>query len=146
MKTYKDNEGREWQLSVNVGSLKRVKELVGFDLLGDNGDISQSLMELSRNPVLLGDVLYCLCKPQADKREISDIEFGESLAGDAVEQATKALIQEIVDFFPAQKRQRLQTLLGKMEAVEAKALELADVQISKMDINKLAKQASNIGN
>ena len=45
-----------------------------------------------------------LVEEQAKKANVSDAEFGEALAGDAISEATKAFLDELVDFFPAPRR------------------------------------------
>ncbi|MBW7934986.1 MAG: hypothetical protein H3C62_15535, partial [Gemmatimonadaceae bacterium] len=89
MKTFTDNAGRTWTLAINVDVLKRVRGLVDMNLL----DIidGQLIERLYRDPVLLCDVVYAVCKPEADARSVSDEDFGRAMAGDAIEQATKAL-------------------------------------------------------
>jgi len=105
-------------IEVTVATVKRVRALCKVDLnsiveLDKNSKPSAELLErLSSDPVLLVDVLYAVCKPQADKQNITDEDFGEAMAGDAIEHATTALLEEIVDFFPATKRLVMQKILS----------------------------------
>ncbi len=117
MKSFTDNLGRAWTLVVNVATIKRVRALCGVDLNSivevEDGKPSVKLLErLSGDPVLLVDVLYAVCKPECDQRNVSDEDFGASMAGDAVEQATDALLDEVIDFFPAAKRAAFQRILS----------------------------------
>ena len=118
MKSFTDNKGRTWTLEVTVATVKRVRGLCKVDLnsiveLDKNNKPSAELLErLSSDPVLLVDVLYAVCKPQADKLGITDEDFGEAMAGDAIEQATTSLLEEIIDFFPAAKRLVMQKILS----------------------------------
>ena len=117
MKTFTDNMGRTWTLVVNVATIKRVRALCGVDLNSivevEDGKPSAKLLErLSGDPVLLVDVLYAVCRPECDQKGVSDEDFGAAMAGDAVEQATDALLDEIVDFFPAAKRKAFQRILS----------------------------------
>lgn len=124
MKPFKDNEGRTWSVSVTVSAIKRVRDLLGVDLLKvTEGTL---LQELAGDPVLLVDVVFALCKPEADKRGISDVEFGEAMAGDAIDAATVAVLEDLVDFFRSGPRARLRKALAKMEKIEAMALARAD--------------------
>ena len=43
------------------------------------------------------------------------------MAGDAIEQATAALLDEVVDFFPTAKRAALQKILAATRRIEALA-------------------------
>ena len=118
MKTFTDNKGRIWTLEVTVATVKRVRALCRVDLnsiveLDKNNKPSAELLErLSSDPVLLVDVLYAVCKPQADKLGVTDEDFGEAMAGDAIEYATSALLEEIIDFFPEAKRLVMRKILS----------------------------------
>ena len=118
MKTFTDNKGRTWTLEVTVATVKRVRALCRVDLnsiveLDKNNTPSAELLErLSSDPVLLVDVLYAVCKPQADKLGITDEDFGEAMAGDAIEHATTGLLEEVIDFFPEAKRLVMRKILS----------------------------------
>ena len=43
---------------------------------------------------------------------ITDEDFGEAMAGDAIEHATTALLEEVIDFFPEAKRMVMQKILS----------------------------------
>ena len=100
MKTFTDNTGRTWTLSVTVGTIKRVRALCGVDLANiitmESGKTPNvGLLErLAADPVLLVDVLFAVCKPEADAKGITDEEFGRAMAGDAIELAATALRRE----------------------------------------------------
>lgn len=117
MKSFTDNNGRTWCLTVNVATIKRVRAIAGIDLnaiveMGEDGKPDISLLQrLSSDPVLLVDTLYAVCKPECDARNITDEDFGSAMAGDAIDAATSALLDEIVDFFPAAKRMAFKKIL-----------------------------------
>ncbi len=140
MKTFKDTESREWQIAVNVASIKRVRDLAGVDLLAI---VEGTLLErLAADPVMLVDVIYALCKPQSDQRQVTDEQFGQAMAGDAIEQATAGLLEELTDFFPnrrdrASLRRVLETTRGAME----RARDLIEQRIESGEIEKIAEQA-----
>ena len=117
MKSFTDNTGRTWTLVVNVATVKRVRALCGVDLNSvievEDGKPSAKLLErLSSDPVLLVDVLYAVCKPECDQRGVSDEDFGAAMAGDSVEAATDALLDEVIDFFPETKRRAFRKILS----------------------------------
>lgn len=134
MKTFTDNQARDWQVAINVAAIKRVRDTLDVDLLA----VDEKLFEqLIGDPVLLVDLLYVLCRKQAEDRDISDEEFGEAMAGDAVEQATQALLRELTDFFPEAKRQVLRKALDKLDRLQATAIRIA---IDKLDDPQLDAQ------
>jgi hypothetical protein len=128
VKTFTDNTGHEWTVSVNVASLKRVRDLVGVDLMElpsfDQASPAGSLLHrLGSDPILLVDVLFATLKPQADERGVSDEQFAEALGGDALANATDALIIECVGFFRGGVRTALQTVLDKAKKADAILME-----------------------
>ena len=99
MRSFKDTNGTEWEVSINVNAIKRVREVCKVNLLDIvEGGLVQKLMA---DPVVLCDVIYVLCKPQADERKISDEDFGRAMAGDAIDAALRGLLEELVDFSPS---------------------------------------------
>ncbi len=124
MKSFTDNAGRVWTLAVNVAAIKRVRALCDVDLnsiieLDAKNQPSAKLLErLSTDPVLLVDVLYAVCKPECDSRNVTDGEFGAAMAGDAIDHATSALLDEIIDFFPEAKRLAFKKILSATRRFE----------------------------
>lgn len=127
MRAFKDSEGREWIIEINVAAVKRVRDLLGEDLLqAVGGDLVERLAD---DPVLLCDVLYVLCKPKADERGVSDEDFGRSMVGDVIGNATTAFIEELVDFFPAPRRGLLSKAFQKLKLLEAIAIEAGEAKL-----------------
>lgn len=139
MKSFKDNEGREWLVSINVDTVKRVKSLIDVDLL-DIGD-GKLFERLCDNPITLVDVLYCVCFPQVQQRQLTDVDFGKAMGGDAIDHATTALMESLIDFFPSRRRQVLQKALAKLKLMESKILDLAEKTIDDPKLDKKIEEA-----
>jgi len=112
MRSFKDNADRTWTVTLNVYAVKKVRDLLGVDLLDLGGEPSTSagpvdkpdnglLYRLIADPVLLVDVLYVVCQEQADEANVTDEQFGRAMAGDAIDGATKAFLEELADFTPS---------------------------------------------
>ena len=129
MKTFTDNAGRTWTVAINVTTLKQMKSLVGVDLLDVVNDNGTLLERLAGDPVLLCDVIFALCKEEADAKNVTDADFGRAMAGDAIEAATTALLEELVDFFRGEKRATLRRALKLMRRYEEKALKAAQMKL-----------------
>jgi hypothetical protein len=129
MQAFKDTEGREWIVSVNVTSLKRVKGLLGVDLLSAFEPKSELLQRLITEPILLVDVVYVVCKEQADTRGVTDEDFGRAMAGDPIEAAMEAVFEELASFSP-RTRQLYRKALAKLSAFQAKAIQLAETKLN----------------
>ncbi len=144
MKTFSDNAARAWTVQVNVGAIKRVRDLAQVNLLEV---IEGKLLErLISDPVLLCDVIYCLCQPEADAKGISDEEFGRAMGGDAIDGATTALLEELVDFFPQAKRRVLAKALAKLQKLQATALAAVETRLDSPELEKhLEAQLRQLG-
>jgi len=105
MRSFKDNADRTWTITLNVYAVKKVRDLLGVDLLDLGGDQAEPgnglLYRLIADPVLLVDVLYVICKDQADEANVSDEQFGRAMAGDVIDAATRAFLEELADFTPS---------------------------------------------
>ena len=143
MRSFRDNAGRQWSVEINVAALKRVRGLTGTDLMQV---IEGTLIEkLIRDPVLLCDVVYALCKPEADTRSVSDEDFGKAMAGDAIEAATTAVLEELVGFCPSPRdRANLGRVLQATNRVLDKARDLTEKRIetltSEGELDKLVNR------
>jgi len=104
MRTFKDNASRSWSLALSIWTVKKVRDLLGVDLLDLGGSDKPGdglLYRLIADPVLLVDVLYVVCKDQADAAAVTDEQFGRAMGGDAIDAATKAFLEELADFTPS---------------------------------------------
>ena len=140
MRTFKDNAGRTWTISLTVTAVKRVRDLAKIDLLDlANGRVFERLVA---DPVTLCDALYAACKPQADAEGITDEAFGEAMAGDAIEHASKALVEELIQFFPnARERAALSRVVQTMDAAMDRARTLVERRIESGEIERAIANA-----
>jgi len=141
VKTFTDNTGRVWTVALNVGTLKRVRALREVDLMqAVEGKLVEKLIA---DPVLLCDVLYAVCKEEAEKQNVSDEDFGRGLGGDAIDSATTALLEELVDFFPQRRREVLRKALEKMQSLQEKSVRAAMVFLESPELDKRVEDAIN---
>ena len=103
---FTDNAARAWKIELNVWAVKRVRDLLHVDLLDLDGGAAEEpgkglLFRLIADPVLLVDVVYVVCREQAETLGITDEKFGRAMAGDAIDGATKAFLEELADFTPS---------------------------------------------
>lgn len=144
MKTFTDKTGREWNISVTVDAIKRVRSLLDVDLT--EAAAGKLIQQLADNPVLLCDVIYCIVKPEADAKEISDEDFGKAMAGDAIDQATSAFLEDLVNFFPSRKREMLQKVLVKLKNLEAIAAEVVNKRLDSPELEtQMRAELESIG-
>lgn len=144
MHTFKDNVGRTWTLVIHVLAVKRCRAICQVDLYGLVDERFQGLDKLLSDPASLADVLYCLCKDEAEKNAITEDEFYRSLAGDSLELAADAFLQELTDFFPDPRvRAGLQKIWTKSRTVRDRLLDLAEIQLAEIDPDTVARNLSD---
>jgi hypothetical protein len=125
MQTFRDNAGRTWAVSVDVAAIKRVRALAGFDLLSVMD--GKAVDRLIADPVLLCDVLCAVCRPEAERLGVTDEDFGRAMAGDAIDHATQALLEELVSFCPNPRdRKRLRKFVTTMWTTMEKARDVLE--------------------
>lgn len=145
MRTFKDTAGREWQVALSIGTAKRIKDAIDLDIL-DNG---QAVQRIATDPYLMGNVLFLVCEPQCKALGVTDEQFGESLAGDVIDDALTAFIEELVDFFPKRQRPALTAMLAKLTDVQDQAATLATAKVASPEMTariqrEMEKAASEI--
>jgi hypothetical protein len=147
MRTFRDNAGRNWSVAVNVDAVRRLRTMAGVDLMelvqSDPAEDSRKrplLERLLRDPILLADLLYVLCKEEADKLGVSDAEFGRALYGKVIVAARTALLEEIADFFPDEGR-AIQRQADKLLGAYRKLIEQVDLRVQGYDEDQLVEAA-----
>ena len=123
MKTFTDNASRTWTVVLNVDAFKRVKTLLGVNMM--EAVEGKLLEKLVADPILLCDVTYAVCKPEADAKNVTDVQFGQAMGGDAIDLATTALLEELCDFFPQGRRALLRKALEKLRRFQTLANQMA---------------------
>jgi hypothetical protein len=130
MQKFTDAENRTWHIEVTVPVVRRVLgrlEVQLLDLIDVDGPLFKRLL---KDPCFLCDVLFVICEPQATGLNVSDEDFGRALRGNALEDATEALLRGIADFFPDAKREVLMNLLGKMDRYQELALRVISQRLT----------------
>jgi len=141
MKTFTDNAGRAWTLSLTIDAAKRVKGLLNVNLLELEAGDPPLLTRLGTDVILLCDVIFALVKPQADAAGVSDEQFGAALGGEAILAAQTAFYEELVDFF----RKLGRTDLAKAVDAQRRMIDLAvrriETRIEHLDLEAAIETA-----
>jgi hypothetical protein len=117
--SFQDTQGRAWEVTVNYGAMRRVRDSLSVNLMELVG--GPLLERVTADPVLLIDILYWVLKPQADERKITPDDFAEIFDGDSVYAASMALRESVINFFPKDKRE---AALRMVERVDRMAEEM----------------------
>lgn len=145
MRQFCDSKGRPWTLSVTVGTIKRVKALVGVDLLDLTAGDPPLCNRIATDIMLVCDVAYALVKPVADSMSppVTDEEFGESLGGDAIAKCHEALQEEIADFFRQSGRTEMAGMIEGAKRLTTAAIREATQRVQAVDVDKIISTISN---
>ena len=129
MRQFTDTKERVWDVELNVRQMKRVRDVLGIDLVnviqaGKDGAVATDTLDrVANDPILLVDILWVLCEGQAKAAGVTDDDFGSSLAGDSISDATRAFLDELVDFFPWARRLFLKKAVDLARKYETENLE-----------------------
>jgi len=132
MRSFKDADGRDWDVEVTVGTIKRVRATLDLDLT----EIDSAIYKRLADPVLLADLLFVVCERQANDRDLSDEDFGRGLRGDPIDDATAALLDAVADFFPGRRRSLLQAMISKSATLQEQAAKMAMDKITDPETEK----------
>lgn len=135
MGMFTDSAGRAWTIVIDVTAIKRVRSALGVNLLDVIG--GELLNRLTNDPVLLCDILYCLVKPEADSRKLTDEDFGRAINGDVIHNATRAFLESLADFFPSAQREILLKILAKTTEIEQTVLKQAMAKLDNITIDQI---------
>jgi hypothetical protein len=148
MRKFVDNNKDIWTLSIDVGAIKRCVKLMGqnpLDLVKEGKTGFLGLLAKLDDIIWCVDVLWCICKPEADTRNLSDEEFAARFDGDILVEARNELAKAFADFFPeGRQREAMLATIAKMSQIQTKLLEKIDPEIEKfkaLDPNLLANAA-----
>ncbi len=146
MKQFTDSKKRRWDVSVTVAAIKRVRTLLEVDLLDILGN-GELITKLVTDPVLLVDVLYVMCKPQADEQGVSDEQFGEAMAGEPINDATRALLEDLANFSPNPAiRKNMRRVVEAAWKAEEKAGEVLTERLDGGELEKIVDRAVKSAN
>lgn len=141
-----DDSGRTWVVEINVLTVKRIKDTTSFNVVDLMAARAAGLQEISTNPVLLVEVLYCCLEEQADEAGVSPEEFARSIAGDSLFAAMTAFLAAFVNFCPRpDARKALRAAIKQMgrasDLIDQTALREAEaIEINGETIRELSKQ------
>lgn len=159
---FRDDEGRPWRLALTIaaalrvrdnvcidvdseqtqpdGSVALVRKTIPFDIV-DVATIAQTFQILRSQYAKVGEVLYAILSAQVDAKGITREQFLDSLRGDSLESAIKALESELADFFPQRLRRMVRLISAKMEAVSAEMLDRAEAEMEAATLESLSAQS-----
>lgn len=163
MQTIKDNEGRPWIISVTAATGLRIRDAVRlpstspaqttadkgeeaaagepFDIL-NVAQVATTLNVLRGMPLVLAETAWAVVQPQAVTKGVSRESFLESMSGDALDAIGKAIIDAIIEFFPASQRRMVAVLREKLDEVSDALIGAAEKELASIETADVVTAAS----
>jgi len=135
MRTFKDNAGREWPVTINVRALQRARQTLGSDF-GSFTSVGETFQKLHTDDVFLAELAWNLCGQDAEKTGVSEDDFLNSLSGDSMNAAYEAVSGELIDFF---RDPSLRENLRRMAAAAKAGIEQATRAAAEQVETEMAK-------
>lgn len=140
MRTFRDSEGTEWEIRVNVYAVKSLRTALDLDLLSLIKDRMHGFGELMQDYPRFVDMLFVLCREQCNSRQLSDEDFARRLGGDALDNAAQAFVAEYADFFPDPRvRAGLHKVFSLSRQVGDHLVSRLDKELTEADSEKMAQ-------
>lgn len=154
MHSFTDRNGDAWDLDLNIGSAMRLQSRLQIRIedaitLLPADHAEKSLLErISEDSILLFNIIFVLCEDQVQKREMTQEQFAERFTGDAIEQATEALMEELINFSRPARRKILLQLRQLSQEISDRAGEevtrqLADPKFREVLESNLTRSLTN---
>ena len=116
MASFKDKNNQEWVLSISILDVKNLRENMTPPVLLTDSD---GLGRIFDEPENQYEVIWFLVKKQAAERNIDEVAFAKIFT-DSFEEATKAFLETLTNFFRQIGRQDLRELTLKILAASTK--------------------------
>ena len=131
MATFTDKQGEQWQIDLNFGTVRNLKKITNIDLVEDKvGDKSASVL-LVGDPYTQADLLWGLCKSQAEENGITEEQFYQRLP---YQEAEAAFWKEWENFFQSLGRTERAEALAAIRKAQAKAVEMVTEKVRAVDV------------
>lgn len=144
MREFRDTENRTWKVSVNVGTIKAVREVLNVDLNAvTQGEAAgkNTLTALITDPIQVANILYVICRRQAETIGVTDEDFGYAMGGKSLADGRAALLEELVNFTPDPREQKVVTQqIMKLQELKNKAYERTLARINSPELKALMNE------
>ena len=137
MATFKTGDNRDWVVRLDAMKIRDVRESYDIDL--GALDFSKVAERLGSDPVLLAEVIWGLCREQAERLEVTQRQFFEGLVGDAIDDAARALLQARADFSPARTRSLIQRQIETSDRIRER---MATAAMEKLETSEARLEAA----
>lgn len=134
MKIFSDALDRQWTITINVWTAKKLKAAMGLDLLAPE----TCLAEMIDDTLTFCNALWHMLADEAARRGVSEESFFTALTAPVIDQARTSFCEEWQDFFRQSQDAKAQALVKIID----KARELRTTS-AMAAAQKIEQEASN---
>ena len=141
MKSFKDNAGHDWNISLNIGTAMLVKDRLGVDLLQPEVGDPPLLTRLGTDEILLAQVISALLESQFESQKVDDSQIYQLFDGPTFARAHEAFYEELIDFFQNRGRSDRAKAVLKQKKMILAGVKAAEMKVDGIDVEKVIDRA-----
>jgi len=141
MKTFKDNAGHDWNISLNIGTAMLVKERLGVDLLQPEVGDPPLLTRLGTDEILLAQVISILLESQFEAQKVDEKQIYQLFDGLTFARAHEAFYEELIDFFQSRGRSDRAKAVAKQKKMILAGVQAAETKVDGIDVEAVIDEA-----
>ena len=141
MKTFNDAAGRTWTVSINIGTVMRVKDELDLDLLQPESGETPVLTRLGTDEILLARTIATILEKQFETHEVDEGDIYTAFDGETLLAAQTAFYEELIVFFQKSGRTERATAVRKQQALIAAGVRVAEEEINALDVEETIRGA-----
>lgn len=135
---FADTRSRPWTIALNVHTVEQIRDQLNLDLLEPTPELMQ---RLAVDPVQLVGVLAVALADDLTAADETPEGFARSLGGDAIDDATDAFLQALVNFSRRHQRPALQKALDRTRKAEEQMYQAAEKTLSSPRTDEMIDKA-----
>lgn len=139
MQKFKDKNGAEWEIVIDVRQAGRVRDAVKVELFSI---YDHEAKRLFTDPVLLVKTLEVLCQEQIKARHMTSDDFSAVFNGDALEAAADAMLEDVLNMVPSARQTTIRAALAKSRELGGQAQLKALTAIAALTLDDVVNSAT----
>ena len=142
MPRFSDSSGREWPVTITIGTVRRVKADLSVNLADIHEGDPPLMNRIATDPTFFCDVLLSILRPEIEKAGLPEDEFWNRLGGDVVKRAYDAFWAELRDFFHGLGRPEAAKAIEKQTRMIEAAIRMAEAKVDAIDVETALAEVS----
>lgn len=141
MATFYDHDRRPYTLSITLGGVKRVRALLGIDLLSP---YEENRLVGGKKPADLVDIIdtiYLLVSADADRHGLTDEQWAAAMGGEQMDAAVVVFYEEWERFFRSLNRPDAAGVIQKTRELMRQAVNEATRRVQSIDPGRIVAAA-----